>query len=130
VSNGETRPEAYWQLPAAGRGAVGWRIVSRDETACGVAGELTGRSMDARAAAALSLVKREALPVEVLDELHWRIMPAIAFNEPLAPDRGYLFWPATGYWRRPSHGGGGAGKLIEEMRQLKPGTAVTLDSML
>jgi hypothetical protein len=72
--------------------------------------------MDARAAAALSLFKREGLPVEVLDELHWRIMPAI---QPLALDRGYLFWPATGYWRRPdgSHGGGGAWKLIEEMRR-------------
>jgi hypothetical protein len=46
--------------------------------------------MDARAAAALSLFKREGLPVEVLDELHWRIMrdpyPAVG-----APDRGYLF---------------------------------------
>jgi hypothetical protein len=28
---------------------------------------------DARAAAALSLFKREGLPVEVLDQLHWRI---------------------------------------------------------
>ena len=56
--------------------------------------------MDARAAAALSLFKREGLPVEVLDELHWRIMPAIAPIQPLALDRGYLFWPATGYWRR------------------------------
>jgi hypothetical protein len=63
-------------------------------------------------AAALSLFKREGLPVDVLDEL--RIMPPIALIQPLAPDRGYLFWPATGYWRRPSHGGGG--KLIEEMR--------------
>ena len=64
----------------------------------------------------VSLFKREGLPVEVLDELHWRIMPAFAVIQPLAPDRGYLFWPATGYWRRPdgSHGGGGAGKLIEE----------------
>jgi hypothetical protein len=53
--------------------------------------------MDARAA--LSLFKREGLPVEVLDELHWRIMPAIALIQPLAPDRGYLFW--RGYWRRP-----------------------------
>ena len=51
--------------------------------------------MDARAAAALSLFKREGLPVEVLDELHWRIMPAIAPIQPLALDRGYLFWPAT-----------------------------------
>jgi hypothetical protein len=58
----------------------------------------------------LSLFKREGLPVEVLDELHWRIMPAIALIQPLVPDRGYLFWPATGYWRCPdgSHGGGGA----------------------
>jgi len=51
------------------------------------------------AAAALSLFKREGLLVEVLDELHWRIMP-IAFFQRIAPDRGYLFWPATGYWRR------------------------------
>ena len=58
--------------------------------------------MDARAAAALSLFKREGLPVEVLDELHWRIMP-IALIQPLAPDRGYLFWPATSYWRRTFH---------------------------
>jgi hypothetical protein len=58
--------------------------------------------LDARAAAALSLFKREGLPVEVLEELHWRIMPAIALIQPLALDRGYLFWPATGYWRRPT----------------------------
>ena len=64
--------------------------------------------MDVRADA-----KREGLPVEVLDD--WRIMPAIALIQPLALDRGYLFWPATGYWRRSSHGGGG--KLIEEMRR-------------
>jgi hypothetical protein len=84
--------------------------------------------MDARAAAALSLFKREGLPVEVLDELHWRIMPAFAVIQPLAPDRGYLFWPATGYWRRPSHGGGG--KLIEEMRCASSKPAVASDSML
>jgi hypothetical protein len=70
-----------------------------------------------RAAPALSHFKREGLPVEVLDELHWRIMPVIALVQPLALDRGYLFWRATGYWSRPSHGGGGAGKLIEEMRR-------------
>ena len=75
--------------------------------------------MDARSAAALGLFRRAGLTVEVLDELHWRIMSAIALVQPLALDRGYLFWPATGYWRRPdgSHGGGGAGKLIEEMRR-------------
>ena len=75
--------------------------------------------MDTRAAAALSLFKREGLPVEVLDELHWRIMPVISLVQLLDADRGYLFWPATGYWRRPdgSHGGGGAWKLIEEMRR-------------
>ena len=43
-----------------------------------------------RAAAALSLFKREGLPVEVLDELHWRIMPAIALIQPFVPDRGYI----------------------------------------
>jgi hypothetical protein len=88
--------------------------------------------MDARAAAALSLFKREGLPVEVLDELHWRIMPAIAPIQPLALDRGYLFWPATGYWRRPdgSHGGGGAWKLIEEMRRASSRPAVASDAML
>jgi hypothetical protein len=26
---------------------------------------------------------------------------AIALIQPLALDRGYLFWPATGHWRRP-----------------------------
>ena len=72
---------------------------------------------DARAAAALSLFKREGLPVEVLDELHWRIMPVISLVQPLAPDRGYLFWPATGYGRRPDGSHGGGGKLIEEMRR-------------
>jgi hypothetical protein len=81
---------------------------------------------DARAAAALSLFKREGLPVEVLDELHWRITAAFALIQPLALDRGYLFWRATGYWRRPSHGGGGG--LIEEMRRASSRPAV--DSML
>jgi hypothetical protein len=32
-------------------------------------------------------------------------------------DRGYLFWPATGYGRRPDGSHGGGGKLIEEMRR-------------
>ena len=50
--------------------------------------------MDARAAAALSLFKRAGLPVEVLDELHWRIMHDCLI-QPLALDRGYLFGPAT-----------------------------------
>ena len=48
-----------------------------------------------RAAAGLSLFKREGLPVEVLDELHWRSV--VSLIQPLALDRGYLFWPATGY---------------------------------
>ena len=69
---------------------------------------------DARAAAALSLFKREGLPVEVLDELHWRIMHDCLI-QPLAPDRGYLF--RRGYWRRPDGSHGGGGKLIEEMRR-------------
>jgi hypothetical protein len=58
---------------------------------------------------------------ETGSEAYWRNCGwpgrcAIALIQPLAPDRGYLFWPATGYWRRPdgSYGGGGAGKLIEE----------------
>ena len=74
----------------------------------------------------------QTLPVEVLDELHWRIMPAFAVIQPLAPDRGYLFWPATGYWRRPdgSHEGGGAGKPIEEMYRASSGSAVASDAML
>jgi hypothetical protein len=58
-----------------------------------------------------------------------------ALIQPFAPDRGYLFWPATGYWRRPdgSHGGGGAGKLIEEMRRASssqgPGRSVKYDAL-
>jgi hypothetical protein len=69
--------------------------------------------------AAARLFRRAGLPVEVLDELHWRIMSVISLVHPLALDRGYLFGPATGYWKRPdgSHGGGGAGKLIEEVRR-------------
>ena len=72
---------------------------------------------DARAAAALSLFKREGLPVEVLDELHWRIMPVVSLIQPLALDRGYLFWPATDYGRRPDGSHGGGAKLIEEVRR-------------
>jgi hypothetical protein len=41
----------------------------------------------------VSLFKREGLPVEVLDELHWQSV--ISLVQPLAPDRGYPFWPAT-----------------------------------
>ncbi len=75
--------------------------------------------MDARATAALGLFRQAGLTIEVIDELHWRIMPAISLVQLLDADRGYLFWPATGYWRRPdgSHGGGGARRLIEDMRQ-------------
>ena len=51
--------------------------------------------MDARSAAALGLFRRAGLTIDVIDELHWRIMPAIALIQPLALDRGYLFWPAT-----------------------------------
>ena len=118
--NGETRLEAYWRnCRRLARGAVGWRIVSRARNGLRSCRMSCQDDLWTRAAAALSLFKREGLPVEVLDELHWRIMPAIAPIQPLALDRGYLFWPARGYWRRPdgSHGGGGAGKLIEEMRR-------------
>jgi hypothetical protein len=117
-----------------GATAGGWpgrgRIVSRgSKRPAELPNELTG--YDARAAAALSLFKREELPVEVLDELHWRIMPAIAPIQPLALDRGYLFW--RGYWRRPdgSHGGGGARKLIEEVRRASsgPGRNVRCDAL-
>ena len=75
--------------------------------------------MDARATAALGLFRRADLTVEILDELHWRIMPVISLVQLLDADRGYLIWPATGYWRRPdgSHGGGGARRLIEDMRR-------------
>lgn len=78
-----------------------------------------GRLMDARATAALGLFRRADLTVEVLDELHWRIMPSTALNQLLEADRSYLFWPATGYWKRPdgSQGGGGARRLIEDMRR-------------
>ena len=78
------------QLPAAGRGAVG--SVSRGSKR---PAELPNELHDlwTRAPQPPCLFKREGLPVEVLDELHWRIMPALI--QPLAPDRGYLFWPAT-----------------------------------
>jgi len=73
--------------------------------------------MDARATAALSLFRPAGLTIEVIDDLHWRIM--LPATQLLDPDRSYLFWPATGYWRRSdgSHGGGGARRLIEDMRR-------------
>jgi hypothetical protein len=49
--------------------------------------------------------------------------------QPLAPDRGYLFWPAMGYWRR-GQPWRGFGKLIEEMRRASSGPAVASDAML
>jgi hypothetical protein len=52
-------------------------------------------SMDARSAAALGLFRRARLTVDVLDELHWRNHAGDCPIQPLAPDRGYLFWPAT-----------------------------------
>ena len=57
--------------------------------------------MDARATAALSLFRPAGLTIEVIDDLHWRIMPSTAPIQLLEADRSYLFWPATGYWRRP-----------------------------
>jgi hypothetical protein len=79
--------------------------------------------MDARSAAALSLFRPAGLTIEVIDELHWRIMPAISLVRLLDGDCSYLFWPATGLWRRPdsSHGGGGARRLIEDMRRATSG---------
>jgi hypothetical protein len=76
--------------------------------------------MDTRAAAALGLFRRAGLTVEFLDELHWRITTALV--QPSETDRDYLFWPATGYWRRPdgSNGGGGPVKLIEDIRRAAP----------
>jgi hypothetical protein len=81
--------------------------------------------MDARATAALGLFHRFGLTVEAIDDLHWRIMPSTALMQLLEADRSYLFWPATGYWRRPdgSNGGGGARKLIEDMRRAFPSPA-------
>ena len=110
-----------------GRGRMAY-CLPRLETACGVAE--CRMIYDARAAAALSLFKREGLPVEVLDKLHWRIMPVVSLVRPLALDCGYLFWPATGYWRRPDGSHGGGGKLIEEMRRASSGPDVASESML
>ena len=85
--------------------------------------------MDARSAAA-RLFRRAGLTVEVFDELHWRIMSVISLVQPLALGRFYLFWPATGYWRRPDGSHGGGGKLIEEMRRASSGPDVASESML
>ena len=93
-----------------GRGMAYW--LPRLETACGV-----GDDLCTRAAAASSLFKREGHALG--------IMPAIALIQPLAPDRGYLFW--WGYRRRGSHGGGGS-RL--RMRRASSGPAVTSDAML
>jgi hypothetical protein len=71
--------------------------------------------MFARAAASLGLLKRAGLSVDFSDAVQWRVMPA-----PSETDRIYLFWPASGNWKRPdgSPGAGGARKLIEEIRQV------------
>jgi len=59
-----------------------------------------------QATAARTLLDYAKLPIEIIDEHCWRV-------------EGYLFWPATGLWRRPdgSAGGGGAGKLIADLRR-------------
>jgi hypothetical protein len=69
----------------------------------------------------LSLFKREGLPVEVLDELHWRIMPVISLVQPLALDRGYLFQRVIGDAPTAATEAVGAGKLIEEVRRARQG---------
>ncbi len=75
--------------------------------------------MDARAAAAFGILHRAGLTVEALDHLHWRVLPVVALIQPVEADKGYLFWPATGYWRRPdgSFGAGGPVRLIDDMRR-------------
>ena len=78
--------------------------------------------MDARSAAALGLFRRAGLTVEFLTTGGSCV---IALIQSLAPDRGYLFWPATGYWRRPDGSHGGGGKLIEEMRRARQGWAAS-----
>ncbi len=70
--------------------------------------------LNARGVAALGLFERMGLVIEFVDALHWRILRGHAVAE-----IHYLFWPATGYWKRSDgrRGAGGALKLIEEIRQ-------------
>ena len=82
-----------------------------------------------RAAAALTQVSSNEKDCLVLDELHWRIIPVISLVQPLAPDRGYLFWPAT-IGDDPTAVTKAVRKLIEEMRRASSGPAVASDAML
>jgi hypothetical protein len=70
--------------------------------------------LNARAAAALGLFERTGLAIEFVDTLHWRILRGNAVT-----GIHYLFWPATGYWKRSdgTKGAGGALKLIQEIRR-------------
>jgi hypothetical protein len=68
---------------------------------------------DARAATARRFFENAKLSIEVLDELHWRVRGELTSPE------GFLFWPSTGYFRRPdgSSAGGGPRVLIEAVRR-------------
>jgi hypothetical protein len=76
-------------------------------------------SSDARAKAALSLFEGAGLVIDLLDDHHWCIMPAVALIQPPDDAYKYLYWPATGYWKRPdgSPGAGGALRLIREVQK-------------
>ena len=65
------------------------------------------RLIAARASGARTLLKHAGVAVEEIDEHRWRVGP------------GYLFWPASGFWRRPdgSPGGGGAHALVEALKR-------------
>lgn len=65
------------------------------------------RETAARNDAARSMLRRSGLAIDEADEHCWLI-------------KGYMFWPVSGFWRRPNGtpGGGGLSSLIAEIERV------------
>ena len=76
---------------------------------------------DARAKAARYFFAKAGLTVEPVDDHQWRVSTGLGellHGEASSPRPVFLFWPATGFWRRPdgTAGGGGPRALIKAIR--------------
>ena len=67
------------------------------------------RMAEVRAVAARTLFERAGLEIEQLDEHRMQI-------------RGFVYWPATGFWRHPDgrQGRGGAHDLVAAIKATEP----------